>query len=403
MKKNIIICTALPVWSLGKNSGGRALYSTISGYINSGWSISLLTSGGCIPDEFKDKIAVIERRKINLSFLRNKFRVINWLLKVINYRLNCVFYKKNCEELLRSCNYETILYAYEIESVRVLKKLSVKHNLKLVTRFQGTIIEPLRCNNIIYKIRKYQIINALKTTSDLVIMTNDGTQGLSKLKELGNSSKHIEFWRNGVSVINKIELNKREEYRKKHNVDSTDFVFITVSRLESWKRVEQAVIAFGEVYKLNNSIKLIIIGDGDSKESLIDLANTLNLLDAIDFKGKIEQQYIYEYLIMADVFLSFYDISNLGNPLFEAMMCGKPIITLDVGDTKTVIKDNETGILISLDKMEIIPSKMKLLIDNQKLRYDIGLKAKNYADTEFYSWEERMNKEIRKVEDLFNE
>lgn len=103
-------------------------------------------------------------------------------------------------------------------------------------------------------------------------------------------------------------------------------------------------------------------------------------------------------MIAADAFLSFYDLSNVGNPLMEAMMCGKPIITLDVGDTKELIKNNENGILLPVNKLQDIPDKMIKIIEDKNFAFKIASGALKTAQSEFWSWEERISVEISKVE-----
>ena len=45
----------------------------------------------------------------------------------------------------------------------------------------------------------------------------------------------------------------------------------------------------------------------------------------------------------------------MGNPLLEAMMAGKCIVTLNNGDTSQFIKNNENGILLEYDQLSKLP------------------------------------------------
>jgi len=71
------------------------------------------------------------------------------------------------------------------------------------------------------------------------------------------------------------------------------------------------------------------------------------LSDAVRFEGAVPQEEVRRYLWAADVFLSLNELSNVGNPLLEAMACGKAIVTLDAGDTNELIHDAETGVLLA--------------------------------------------------------
>ena len=105
-------------------------------------------------------------------------------------------------------------------------------------------------------------------------------------------------------------------------------------------------------------------------------------------------------MIASDAFLSFYDLSNVGNPLLEAMMCKKPIITLDNGDTGKIIKNKINGILLSVDEIDKIPEMMTLLIEDKEFATKISNGARKTADDEFWTWKERINSELLIVENL---
>jgi glycosyltransferase involved in cell wall biosynthesis len=86
----------------------------------------------------------------------------------------------------------------------------------------------------------------------------------------------------------------------------------------------------------------------------------------------------------------------------EAMMCGKSIITLDVGETSDLIKNNKNGILLSLNDLDKIPEMMFKIITDIDFSKRIGIEALSTAHLEFWSWEDRISAEIRKVYALFD-
>ena len=78
---------------------------------------------------------------------------------------------------------------------------------------------------------------------------------------------------------------------------------------------------------------MIIKGDGPERKILEQLSNKLGIKQYIRFEGASPHNEVPKYFATADIFLSFYDWSNVGNPLLEAMMGGKCIVTLNNGDT----------------------------------------------------------------------
>jgi glycosyltransferase involved in cell wall biosynthesis len=398
--KNILFLTDLHLWSLEKGKGGLAFFNTVKGYKNDFWNIWFVTSGGGVPENIIYADKLFEKKYSYLSKLKfSKIRIISIFARFFRvFLVNIFLYRTGDKILSKSKTNFFIIYAYEIGGVYAAKKLSKKYNLPLVTRFQGTI-HSKTLDTMYNNISSYPHLSALKTCADITIMTNDGTQGLETLRRLQNNSKEVLFLRNGVNKISLDILDKREEFRKSFNL-SNNFVFITISRLVNWKKVDRAIKAFSFVNRKQPNSKLIILGDGSEKENLISLSKELNVSDSVVFLGAVEQEDVKKYLIASDVFLSFYDLSNVGNPLMEAMMCGKAIITLNNGDTGELIENDKNGILIETDKIEIIPEKMNLLIENSDFREKISKGAFETASTQFWTWDERITHEINIIDKL---
>ena len=95
---------------------------------------------------------------------------------------------KRAEQLIRDARepYDAI-YAYEVHGVLAARLLRRRgYRMPLITRFQGTVMHPALGDRVLYY-RRYEEALALKTPADLVIMTDDGTQGEEVLRRLNPS------------------------------------------------------------------------------------------------------------------------------------------------------------------------------------------------------------------------
>lgn len=128
-----------------------------------------------------------------------------------------------------------------------------------------------------------------------------------------------------------------------------------------------------------------------------NLVDKLGISNQVVFVGVVAHDDVYEYFMISDVFLSLYDLSNMGNPLFEAMCLKKCIITLDVGDTKAIIKNNENTILLDYSEIDILNTYMEELITNEQKRMDLGINARKTAERTFTTWEKRLDIEFKKI------
>jgi glycosyltransferase involved in cell wall biosynthesis len=133
---------------------------------------------------------------------------------------------------------------------------------------------------------------------------------------------------------------------------------------------------------------------------LEQLASELGVAKYVRFIGAVSHREVKSYLAASDIFLSLYTHSNVGNPLLEAMLAGKCIVTLATGDTARVIQHNETGILLTEDDLSWLPDELILLLKDPARRGELGANAKEYAQEHFLSWEERTSMEITEVTGL---
>jgi glycosyltransferase involved in cell wall biosynthesis len=114
----------------------------------------------------------------------------------------------------------------------------------------------------------------------------------------------------------------------------------------------------------------------------------------------VPQPEVQRYLWAADVFLSLNELSNVGNPLLEAMLAGRCILTLDEGDTRDLIMDGETGVLLPTGEPAAIAAALSRLARDAEKRALLAKGALAFAQANFWSWEQRVDAEVDAVEAL---
>jgi len=400
--KNVIFLSYLNLWSLQNKKGAPSFYKTIEAFINDGWNVTLIN-----PDYKNGETPHIEKLN-NYTFKPFfypyvKYKKVGFIARVLHAIQGNIQMYILAKKALKEFSSKALIYSYEVHGVKSGKKISMKYKLPFVTRFQGTVLAPLKYSfkNII---RKFPHYGAIKTEADITIMTNDGTKGDQVLRDLKNNSRIIKFWRNGVDIdkARAIDFNRVNQIRKACGLSREDKVLLTVSRLAAWKKVDRAIYALSVANKKISDLKLVVVGDGDEKKNLIEYAKSLNMEDDVIFVGAVEQEEVKSYLDMGDIFLSLYDLSNVGNPLLEAMSCGKPIITLDVGDTNQIIHNRKNGIILGIDQLDMIPDAIVELVQDDNFSKKLGENAKTYASENFWTWRDRMNAELELVNELYN-
>lgn len=299
----------------------------------------------------------------------------------------------------------SIIYGYEIHGVlasQLIKLFYFSRNYKYINRFQGTwLTKYLKEKNIVKLLLNLEVIWAMKTKSDLCIMTDDGTQGDQSLKLLGSKSlNNYRFWVNGVDE-QKISMKDKEKFAKELKI-SNEKIFLSVCRLEEWKRVDRSILALSKIKHKN--FRYFIVGDGYQKEKLKQLVRSLNMSDKVVFVGAIPNNEVKKYLNIADYFFSTYNLSNVGNPLLEAIRANKIIFTINNGDTSKWIKHEVNGFIYNIN--EKLSTSMAYDIDrllaNSHLEKEINIGVKKLEADKLWTWDERMNREVEEVESLIN-
>lgn len=302
-----------------------------------------------------------------------------------------------------------VVYGYEIHgvlAVNLLKFLGFLKNVKTISRFQGTFYSYYYYRMFLKMFLNFEHYLALYLPSDLCIMTNDGTQGDKLLAAIKSKNlKNFKFWINGVDE-QKLPEDDIKQLKKQLNVDSCEVIFVTICRLELWKRVDRgirAVAVLRNKFGVDN-FKYFVVGDGSQKEQLKKLVYQLGLENNVIFTGAVNNKDVKIYLNIADIFISTYDVSNVGNPLLEAIRANKIIFTLNNGDTAQWITHRVNGFIYDVEDDDKLAFKMasdifNLLRDNS-LKNLIIDNIKKTEKEKLWTWNERLNAEIREVEKL---
>jgi glycosyltransferase involved in cell wall biosynthesis len=151
-------------------------------------------------------------------------------------------------------------------------------------------------------------------------------------------------------------------YTRSHEI----FSFINTSRHDINKNQALIIRAFARLHFENIRIpmKLYLIGDGDTHDTLRCLAVDLKIADYTEFTGYIVSP--KDYLAISDVYISSSHREGLSLSVLEAMASRLPIIATDVGGVRDLAQEN--GILIADDDEEGLYSAMKKLRDTIELR-----------------------------------
>lgn len=174
-------------------------------------------------------------------------------------------------------------------------------------------------------------------------------------------------------IWNGIDLEKFANI-KKTNSSKIRILFVGIFSVH--KGVELLIRAVGKS-KYKNDIEIVLVGSGQEKHNYINIAEEFGIKDSLTFLGKIENNRISEAYEKADIYcLPSICAENQPVSVTEAMACGLPVIVSDIGGSKELVVDGETGFVFKHGNVEDLTSKIDILCDNRDLIESFGKKGK---------------------------
>lgn len=404
--------SALEVWALSGQGGAPSLFKTLEGYGQRGHHVDFVTAsvganhhhGTSV--EAPPAIEGVAFHVFHLPSLQESRLPVPAFLARVDQKLRFAtlfpYLASRVGRQLATQHRYDLIYGYEVHGVLAAHLLRRRLRLPLVARFQGTVMHPY-LGRPLSLARKLEETLALRAPADLYVMTDDGTQGDEVLARLNPGSVgKTKFWRNGLDLtgIRPAWEGEAEAMRARLGVHKEDLLLVTATRLARWKRIDRAIDALGILRGRGLPARLVIVGDGEERENLELQAERLGLLSYISFIGAVPQPQVQRYLWAADVFLSLNELSNVGNPLLEAMLSGCCILTLDEGDTRDLMRPDETGELLSSGEPAVIAEALAKLAFDPGRRRRLAEGARRFATANFWSWQDRIDAEVDAVEAL---
>lgn len=220
------------------------------------------------------------------------------------------------------------------------------------------------------KITKHSCLNC----NELIVPTN-------KIKELFinkyNINKDINVIPTGIDTsifIKNLQMEKNiKELKKKYKIKDTDFIIGSISRLAKEKSLDELIIAFKRLVKINKNFKLIIVGDGPNKMELESL--TSDIKNNVIFTGLVQYNLVPSFYNLFNIMVTFSKTETQGLTVIEALSSSTPVLGINDDSFKEMIENKYNGYLFN--NSEEFINHVLVLYSNKKLYKKMQLNAKN--------------------------
>ncbi|WP_067583052.1 glycosyltransferase family 4 protein [Endozoicomonas ascidiicola] len=201
------------------------------------------------------------------------------------------------------------------------------------------------------KNKQNQIKNTFEMADAVIVLS---TQWLLWAKETLNRSEHVLVIYNAVPSL------------QVNHTKSVPGLVVFLGRIGHRKGAIDLIRTFAHVKTVCPYARLALAGDGDIDTAKIE-AESLGLLDSVDFLGWISGSDKEELLSRADLYcLPSY---NEGFPMgvLEAMSAGVPIVASRAGGIPDAIEHKKEGLLIDAGDIDGLAQALITVIDNRQM------------------------------------
>jgi glycosyltransferase involved in cell wall biosynthesis len=136
--------------------------------------------------------------------------------------------------------------------------------------------------------------------------------------------------------------------------------------------------------KYQDKVEFLLCGGLETNPLAVSKERLLELCDGkyIQWLGKRND--VKELLESSHVFAfpSYYK-EGLPKSCIEATAVGRPVITCDSTGCRDTVIDGKTGFLVPIKDSEALASRLKILFDDSRLRQEMGVNARKFAEATF--------------------
>jgi L-malate glycosyltransferase len=216
------------------------------------------------------------------------------------------------------------------------------------------------------------------------INESDGVTAVSEYLK-GETYKHFEIHSEIEVIPNFVDTARFYRTNKQHFKQALcpngEKVLVHVSNFRPVKRAADVVEIFHRLRAEGLGVKLLLVGDGPDRIPTEHLARRLGVYDDIRFLGK--QEPVEEILSIADVFLIPSGSETFGLAALEAMACGVPVISSDIGGLPELNIEGVTGFRCPLGDIDAFVDKARLILTDEALHERMSAAALGRAVQEF--------------------
>ena len=238
---------------------------------------------------------------------------------------------------------------------------------KIVTE-RGRVPQDARLGTKLY----WAAEDFLTRFADLIVSNSDA--GKCGLVERGIEPSRIRVIYNGINFDRLMpKPDKVVQIRTQMGLPSGGQVVGIVGRLTPVKDHATFLQAAELVNRVLPETRFAIVGDGELRASLENMAQELNIDSRVTFFGS--QCDVGSHISAFDIACLCSLREGCSNAILEAMALGKPVVATDVGGNRELVRPRETGILAPPKNPQAMADSILACLMQPQWAQEMGLRA----------------------------
>jgi len=308
---------------------------------------------------------------------------IHYLENVISSVYTGAWWKKSKEKFIELhnkinfniiCSESTAGYSY------IKYKLRKKFKIPFILIIHGSTIGEIKSLlsqkfairkvlNVLYYIYDYFTVSLFAFRfSDIIIAIS---------RELKKTIMRAFFINKKRLIYKPIGVDGKKFYPISPDKQKINKNLLLIGRIREEKGFQKLLLILPEIIKEIKNVKLLIIGTGFYLNHLKKICRDLNLIDYVEFLGKIPNDKLVYYYNLSNIFICpSIGMEGLPYVILEAMACKTTIIAFNIGGIPTAIKHLSNGILIPLGDISSLKKSILFLLKNEKFSRQLAENAR---------------------------
>jgi glycosyltransferase involved in cell wall biosynthesis len=204
---------------------------------------------------------------------------------------------------------------------------------------------------------------------------------------MGVTPERVRVVGNGVDLVRFTAIDAADA-RTRLGIALDARVLVSVGGLVERKGFHRVLDCLPELRTSYPKLVYLIVGgpspEGDWTDRLKAQTRRLGLDECVRFLGALPSAQLRVPLSAADVFVLATANEGWANVFLEAMACGLPVITTDVGGNSEVVSSSDLGAIVPADDLAALTAKIREALDRNWDRAAIRRHA------EQHSWDSRV-------------